>query len=54
MLGMVVNARNPSTWEGKVGRLRVGCQPGLHNETLHQTKQNKTETNKNECAQNLQ
>jgi hypothetical protein len=40
LLSMEANACNPYTWESKVGRWRVLCQPGLHIETLSQKQKN--------------
>jgi hypothetical protein len=37
-LGLVLQARNPSTWEAGAGGLGVGGQPRLHSKTLSQKK----------------
>jgi hypothetical protein len=45
-LGVVVFTCNTSTQEAEAGRSEVLGQPGLHKETLSQTKQNKKEEKK--------
>jgi hypothetical protein len=40
-LGVVVHAYNPSTWEAEAGGSLGQGQPGLHNKTKSQTKNNK-------------
>jgi hypothetical protein len=48
---MVVRVCNPSTWVTEAGGSQVQGQPGVHNETLSQTKQNQN-TNKQNPKEN--
>jgi hypothetical protein len=43
-LGVVAHTCNLSTWEAEAGRSPVGGQPGVHSQTLSQTKTEQKQT----------